>query len=76
MQFLATTKPGAAEFTSQLGGNAARKGNERMFSDLSMYSTPPSENITLEEFERLALARLSGEARGLQTCWVPLLAWG
>ncbi|KAG2428010.1 hypothetical protein HXX76_011996 [Chlamydomonas incerta] len=59
MQFLATSKPGAAEFTSQLGGNAARKGNERMFSDLSMYSTPPSENITLEEFERLALARLS-----------------
>ncbi|KAG2443115.1 hypothetical protein HYH02_009528 [Chlamydomonas schloesseri] len=59
MQFLATTKPGAAEFTSQLGGNAARKGNERMFSDLSMYNTPPSENITLEEFERLALARLS-----------------
>ena len=31
-----------------------------MLSDLRMYTTPPSDNITLEDFERLALARLSG----------------
>lgn len=63
MQVLAPTKIGPAGFTPLAGlgslGSAPKNG-ERMLSDLSMYNSPPSENITLEEFERLALARLSG----------------
>jgi hypothetical protein len=64
MQFLQASKDGAAGFTALAGQGAAStvpKSGDRMLTDLSMYTSPPSENISLEEFERLALARLSGQ---------------
>ncbi|GIL80523.1 hypothetical protein Vretimale_16045 [Volvox reticuliferus] len=62
MQVLTAGKVGPAGFTPLAGAGAAAyapKDGDRMLTDLSMYNSPPSENITLEEFERLALARLS-----------------
>ncbi|GFR49921.1 hypothetical protein Agub_g11940, partial [Astrephomene gubernaculifera] len=59
MQVLANSGAGPAGFTPLSSNASASKSGDRMLTDLSMYNTPPTENITLEEFERLALARLS-----------------
>ncbi|GLC39296.1 hypothetical protein PLESTB_001574700 [Pleodorina starrii] len=62
MQVITSSKGGLAGFTPVAELNATGnvpKNGDRMLTDLSMYTSPPSENITLEEFERLALARLS-----------------
>jgi hypothetical protein len=64
MQFLNTVggwSAGTATPAAQGGKVSAATGDRSGgFADLSMYQEPPTENITLEEFESLALARLSG----------------
>lgn len=72
MQAVQTVRGGgSASFAPLFGGGSAdgaygrqaaaqAEQKQQVLTDLSMYDTPPAENITLEEFERLALARLSG----------------
>lgn len=65
MQFLATAKP-LAQAKTPAGQNATRH------TILNLYTELPSGDITLEEFERLALERLKGQATrnpNYQTSW-------
>jgi hypothetical protein len=88
MQAVQASRGGGASSFAPLagvGGNAGNAGprlgpaqwsdagEQKLLTDLSMYNDPPAENITLEEFERTALARLSGE---VERCAESLCARG
>lgn len=45
----------------QRDNERADAGSRRLNSQLSLYSQPPAEDVTLEDFEDFAVSRLRGE---------------